>query len=690
MLGAARFWSAFVAVLYYIASFGGLIPIDVGYINTFESKREIMFESISAEEMKLTAEEQELCEKWFEENLSLTAEKYPFTFKVDGRKFKPEEWKKKLDDSAEFGSVYEGGKTEYLILTDGEGLEVKVEATVFPENAACQWTVYIKNNGDDNSGVISDFYAFDSALLTGKATLYYSMGSNTAASDFSLIEKDLNGIGKKFSGVDGKPTENYLPYFNLSGENYGIILGVGWTGQWEATFSELGGKTDITVRQEKLKGYLLPGETVRSPLVSLGFYKNDNPLKGFNLFRSWVSDYVCPENVSKKSYTAIQVAGPESTLTTDEIFAILDGIDESVYAQTDLFWMDAGWYEYNEGWHDGVGNWTPDTSRYDEGISEISDYAKGKGIDCVLWYEPERVHKDTLFYEVGSQHDEWLIHTDSDDSMWNLANDEAFGYLCEYMLNSLKENGATVYRQDFNFAPLEYWEKADKEFYDGRKGFCENHYITNLYRYLDYLTDNIDGLIIDNCASGGKRLDLEMTYRSVPFWRSDYNCSYHTDLFNATQSHNYGISFWLPIHGASLYMQNEYAARSDIMPFVLMDFYAHQSPDFGFYKEQRELMTENYYPLDFGSYESDRMMAMQYSSEDASEGTVLIYRRADVKDDKYTVKLNGLVPSAVYNVYDFDNPDAVLSFTGEKLMNSGITIDLPEEEKAIILMFNAQ
>lgn len=57
MLGAARFWSTVVAILYYIASFGGLIPIDEGYINTFESKREIMFESISAEEMKLTDEE---------------------------------------------------------------------------------------------------------------------------------------------------------------------------------------------------------------------------------------------------------------------------------------------------------------------------------------------------------------------------------------------------------------------------------------------------------------------------------------------------------------------------------------------------------------------------------------------------------------------------------------------------------
>ncbi len=686
-----RIFSAFVAFLYYIVSLGGLIPLDENYINTYESKKGIVFESISAEEIKLSDEEKALCETWFENNLSAQAESYPFTFKIDGKRLNPEAWEKKLDDTADFGSVYRGGKTKYLNLTNSsEDLEVTVEATLFPENAACQWTVYIKNTGESNSGVISDFCAIDSFLPTGKSTLYYSMGSNSAASDFSLIEKKLTGIKKTFSGVDGKPTENYLPYFNISGEDFSAVLGIGWTGQWKAAFSQLNGKTDITVKQETLRAYLIPGEEIRSPLISLSFYKCDNTLKGFNLFRNWVSESVCPENVTEKSYTAMQVAGPESTLTTDEIFDILNGIDESVYEQTDLFWMDAGWYEYNEGWHDGVGNWTPDKSRYDEGISEISDYGKAKDIRTVLWYEPERVREDTAFYKEGSQHEGWLIHTKSDDSMFNLANDEATQYLSEYILDSLIENGATVYRQDFNFAPLKYWEKADKELYDGRKGICENHYVTNLYKFLDYLTDNIDGLIIDNCASGGKRLDLEMTYRSVPFWRSDYNCSYHPDLFNATQSHTYGISFWLPVHGSSLYMQNEYAARSDIMPFVLMDFYAHLSPDFGYYKEQRELMTDNYYPLDFGSFDRDRMMAMQFSSRDAMNGTVLIYRRADVTDTEYTARLNGLVPSETYTVYDIDSPETVYSFSGKELMSDGITINLPDEEKAIILMFSAR
>lgn len=676
-----------LAVIYFVVSCGGIFMINVENIKALTYKKNIRFDDITAEEMNISASEKELCSKWLGDNFFSESGEYPFTFKVDGEEFNPADWEKSF---AEAGDMYRGGKTKNLILTNkSKGLEVRVEATAFEADATCQWTVYVKNTGDKNSGVISDFYALDSAFSTGKAELYYSMGSDSAASDFSLIKKDLSFAKRTFTGSEGRPTEDYLPYFNICGESCNLILGIGWTGQWAATMSESKGQTAVTVKQESFEAYLLPGEEVRSPLVSLSFYEGKNPLKGFNLFRGWVTDCVYPESVTQKSYTAMEVAGPTSTRTSDEIIEILNGIDDSVFEKTDVFWMDAGWYEYNEGWHDGVGNWgAVDKARYDNGISEISGYAAEKGIGHVLWYEPERVYRGTQFHSVGSQHEQWLISLDDETFMWNLANEDALKYFCEYLLNSLKENGVTVYRQDFNFTPLSFWQKADKEFYDGRTGICENHYVTNLYRFLDYLTDNIDGLIIDNCASGGKRLDLEMTYRSIAFWRSDYNCEYHPDLFDATQSHTYGISFWLPINGVALYQQDEYAVRSDIMPLVLMDFFANTHPDFSFYKEQRDMMADYYYPLDFGSFDNDKMHAMQFSSRDALSGMALVYKRAQVTDTEYTVRLNGLVESQTYTVYDFDYPEKTYTLTGEELMNNGITLNLPEGQKAIILMFS--
>ncbi|MBQ7115850.1 MAG: alpha-galactosidase [Clostridia bacterium] len=684
--------SLILAIVYFIISCGGVIVLNEENIKALEYKQDIKFDTMESHEIE--KEEIALASQWYEDSFFGIHKKMPFTFKIDGEAFNPTQWEQHLTEEPEIGSVYEGGKTSYLVYKNkSTDLEVTVEATFFEKNATCQWTVYLKNTGKNNSGVISDFYALDFSFPTGKADLYYSMGSDTAASDFSLIKKNLNFIERKFSGVDGKPTESHLPYFNILGESYGLVLGIGWTGQWASGISAKSGETSITVKQENFEAYLLPGEEIRSPLISLSFYDDTNALKGFNLFRNWVMDSVYPENIKKNYYTVMELAGPVSSRTSDEILNILDNeIADSVYEEIDAFWMDAGWYSYNEGWYDGVGNWTVDESRYDNGISELSDYATKKGLKHTLWYEPERVYPGTQFHTVGSENEEWLISADGEDNlMWNLANEDAFEYYCDYLLNSMKENGVTIYRQDFNFAPLKYWQKADAEYYGGRTGICENHYVTNLYRYLDYLTENIDGLIIDNCASGGKRLDLEITYRSIAFWRSDYNCSYHPDLFDATQSMTYGISFWLPITGANLYMSDEYAGRSAIMPLVLMDFFSHQHPEYSLYLEQRALMGGNYYPLEFGSFDNDRMHAMEFISRDATEGTVLIYKRANVKDTEYTINFNGLKTATDYKIYDIDNPEKVYTMSGIDLMQEGLTIPLPEEgQKAIILMFEAK
>ena len=668
------------ALIYFAVSCGGLIVINEENIQALEYKKDIQFDTLTADEMNITAAEQKMNTEWADGNL-LSAASYPFTFSVDGKKFNPDEWTRTLTDAAE--EIYRGGKTKYITFTK-DSLEVTAEVTVFEKNASSRWTVYIKNTGDTNSGVISDFYALDSSFATGKGDIYYSIGSDTKAGDFSLVKKSLSSA-RTFSGNEGKPTEKYLPYFNLNGEAAGIIFGIGWTGQWEAEFSQTDENTFVKVRQQNFNAYLLPGEEIRSPLVSVTFYDNSNPLKGFNQFRQWITDCVYPDNVTKKHYTVMEVAGPESTRTSDEIIAILDEINDGVFAQTDAFWMDAGWYSYNEGWYDGVGNWTVDTARYDNGIIELSSYAKAKGLGHVLWYEPERVFRNTVFHNAGSEHEQWLIDTGDDNVMWNLADEDALKYYCEYLVASMKENGVTVYRQDFNFAPLEYWQKADSEYYGGRTGICENHYVTNLYRFLDYLTQNIDGLIIDNCASGGKRLDLEMTFRSIPFWRSDYNCAVHSDLFEATQSQTYGLSFWLPISGTALNMTSEYSARSAVMPLMLMDFYANYSDFFNLFHEQRDLMSGNYYPLDFGSYDKNKMHSMQYMSEDAADGVVFIYKRAEVNKKEYTVRLNGLQPDAIYEISDVDGIIAAKEYTGNELMSDGLTLPLPDGEKAIIL-----
>lgn len=681
-----------LVLIYIIVTIGGFMNLAVPISNKLRAKKDIYFDPISAEEMLVNKAEKERCRSWYNAhfiNADSVAD-LPFDFEIDGKSLKntADEWIVTPGVESDVNAFYRGGKTTYITVNNAsKKLTATIEATIYEENATCEWTVYIKNNGESNSETISNFYALDDSFETGKATLYYSDGSCDAPNDFILNETKVSSVKHVFNSNDGRPTDKYLPYFNISGENDGIVLAVGWTGLWEATVDKDGDKTALTVKQENLEAYLTPSEEIRSPLVSICFYNSSNALKGFNTFRNWVKACVYPENIPM-NIRMMELAGPHSLATSDEIIDTLDTFDENVYSEVDNFWMDAGWYKYNEGWGDSVGSWTVDTDRYDNGIIELSSYGKEKGVGHVLWYEPERVVRDTVLYKDGSQNEEWLVDTGDDHVMWNLANEDALNHLCEFMTASLIENGVTVYRQDFNFSPDEYWEKADKEYYDGRTGICENHYVTNLYRFLDYLCANVEGLVIDNCSSGGRRLDLEMTRRSFPAWRSDYNCAYHDDLIEATQSMTYGISFWLPVTGTLNYVGTEYEARSAILPCVLDTFGTVQSVHFAAYEAQRELTTENYYPIENGGYSKDEIHAMQYSKADGSEGVAFIYKRSQVDETSFTVKLNGLNPNSNYTVYDIDHGDDATTYTGKELMEKGFVLPLPEGEKAIIIMFN--
>ncbi len=678
-----------------ISTFFGAFFTEIERLPENKYNSDITFESISAEELNISEKEKEQCRDWFDTNLRLVKDggELPYDFKVGGKALgnNIDKWDITVGEESEVGAVYNGGKTTYITLRHKKSdIEATVEATIYEENATCEWTVYITNEGDENSPVISDFYAADTDFEIKNAELYYSKGSHDEPYDFALMHKKLSLFPAVFTSEDGRSTDTYLPYFNISGEDLGIILGIGWTGLWKADISKAVGEVSVKVKQEKFKAYLLPGEEVRSPLVSLSFYENENPLKGFNTFRSWISGCVYPENIPD-TMTMLEFSGPMHTQTAEELFAAADGYGEEVYGKIDCFWMDAGWYKYNEGWHDSVGTWVANPVRFPNGIGEVSDFAAGKGCGLVLWFEPERACRDSLFHKKGAENEQWLIEVkDADNLMWNLANDDATDYLTEYISTFLKDNRVSVYRQDFNFSPDIYWEQADKEFYGNRKGITENHYVTNLYRYLDGLCENVDGLIIDNCASGGRRLDLEMTRRSVPVWRSDYNCNPHEDILEATQSQTFGLSFWLPLSGTVAYSESEYAARSSIMPMSLETFGTIHGAHYGEYINQRKMMNGYYYPLSSGSYYSDRMLAMQYSDYSAENGMALVYKRADVKDSEYTVKLNGLDREAVYSVYDYDKPEEVFEMTGNELMSDGIKLTLPEGEKAFIIMFSVK
>ncbi len=653
---------------------------------------DVSFESLTATELEISQSEKERCKNWFDENIinAGTNGKTPaYNFSVDGVSLHSSlsDWTFTVDDEKE---IYRGGKTtEISVQHKNSKLLATVEATIYEDNATCEWTVHIKNTDDKNSGVISDFCGADFNLDIKSADLYCNKGSDNQSYDFTPM-KARSGLGKlTFSGRNGKSTANYLPYFNLTGENYSEVLGVGWTGQWKAEINRKNSCADIIAKQENFEAYLLPNEEIRSPLISLSFYESENPVKGYNVFRNWVKDSVQPENIPD-TMTNYDILYVSAVRTAEEMLTDINNADPMVFEQSDYLWMDAGWWDgIGETWTTGRGNWTTNTERFPNGIKELSDKAESVGNGLVLWYETENVAKDTILYNEAVKHNGWVVagsednHTDPNVFIWNFAEKNAAEFITEYIGNTLKENGVSVYRHDFNFFPLTYWEDADETLYGGRTGITENHYVTNLYGYFDKLIEMKPGLIVDNCASGGMRLDLEMLRRSVPLWRSDYNCDPHDDLTEATQAHTFGLSMWLPFHGTSFYGENEYTVRSSIYPSYTSGLLSEVSEELTKYNPERENMQKNYYPLIWGNTKD--LLAMQFGN--SSDGSVFVYGRENTKEGEVAIKLSGLDENKTYKVYNYDTPENILSVTGKELMSDGFKLALPDGKSAKIINY---
>ena len=131
----------------------------------------------------------------------------------------------------------------------------------------------------------------------------------------------------------------------------------------------------------------------------------------------------------------------------------------------------------------------------------------------------------------------------------------------------LTREGIDLYRQDFNIDPLAYWRANDAP---DRQGLTEMRHVEGYLAYWDELRRRHPGLLIDSCASGGRRNDLETLRRAVPLLRSDYQAFDGNPAYApGNQGHTYGLSSWIPYYGQGVYFTDRdyvYSVRSYLSP----------------------------------------------------------------------------------------------------------------------------
>ena len=217
-----------------------------------------------------------------------------------------------------------------------------------------------------------------------------------------------------------------------------------------------------------------------------------------------------------------------------------------------------------------------------------------------------------------------------------------------------------------------------------RVGLTEMRYVEGLYRMWDDLLQANPGLLIDNCASGGRRIDLETMSRSLPLWRSDNTCDM-LDLKPATvlaaarknQLMSAGLNRYVPFSIAGQMGATPYLFRSgfnagiafaeDVRPKDYPRELLKQGIAEG--KRIRKYFLGDFYPLVEAGADPRGWTVMQYHRPQENDGLVMAFRRDQSAYVACEARLRDIAPTKQYEITVYRNyePERPVTLEGSAL-----------------------
>ncbi|MBU3665451.1 MAG: hypothetical protein FGM15_06185 [Chthoniobacterales bacterium] len=655
----------------------------------------------------------------------------PFSFVYGGKpssellpKWKAEEKVEEVDAKT---------RRRTLTFTDPEtGLEVKAVADIYLDTPGVDWTVYFTNKGGKDTPILEQVRAVDVAINPPLARSEASDGNITglmsvADRSSSLTTKNNPILGRlhgtigcvrfnieDFMAYDeevvaGKRIEwgtpsawssfQEFPMFTLDWGRAGVVTAIGWTGHWVACVDRSGPQMRVSAGMRNLRTMLHPGETIRSPRVLQVYWEGGNRQMGDNLFRRTMLARIVPQDDKGQPVfppfappTSSFYEGNKSTEANER-----SHIDSLAGLGFEYYWLDAWWMK--GGHPHGMGHWGfpiergYDPVRFPNGVKPVRDHAAKQGMKFILWFAPEEIWPNT---DLAKEHPEWVMKPGPPGPI-DFTKPEAREYITRYMNTVIKEWGIDWWRSDGG-PSLKHWTDNDTD--PNRTGMTEMRYVEGYYAFWDAMRAANPGLMLDNCAGGGTRIDLETSSRSLALWRTDsavWSVNGHvrgsdspakeeTAILN--QSINHGLNRYVPFSTSGTVGAEPYYLRSafnggltwceDVRPAGYPRELLKQGVAEG--KRLRKYLLGDFYPLTKPTASAEQWCAYQYHLPESDEGAVFVFRRHQAPYYGLQLNLQGIDPDGDYEVTEARSysPEKPRRMKGADLQRYGAIIeDLP-------------
>jgi alpha-galactosidase len=293
------------------------------------------------------------------------------------------------------------------------------------------------------------------------------------------------------------------PYFIAENRITGQrgFLALGWSGNYAAEFG-VREETHLVCRLTPLAPASLrviaPGETVTTPAVHLGLLHGTLDV-AVAAWHAHLRDGVLPPTPPDKAMFTVAgrvVEEPDAWIHREMDIAAEMGVE--------AFMVDAGWYGDTFGaWPELRGDWTPG-SWLPGGIDGLRDYCHGKGLLFGLWHEAEAIAPKS---RLAAEHPDWVLSTDDGrpcGATLNLAHPDAARFVEETVVHLIRDYRLDFYKLDYNEMVREGGQTV-------REGYAESEF----WRHAEVIAQAYararaacPGVVLENCAGGGGRLDI--------------------------------------------------------------------------------------------------------------------------------------------------------------------------------------
>ncbi|MDO4573702.1 MAG: alpha-galactosidase [Planctomycetia bacterium] len=619
-----------------------------------------------------------------------TPENPPIFLEYDGRPLNATTFRMEKTVTAQTDALVEQRVT--YTAWDGK-LQVRLDVRTYRKFPVWEYTLWLTNLSQEApTGVVRDIQACRLPVPLSQTpqtpTLYTIRGSQSRPDDFIPQMFSIPpGTTESLTQSHGRSSNDWIPFLDLSlSETSGMLFAIGWTGSWEAHFTHPSSPDDpmrVVVRMGDSRFRLAPGESLRQPSMTI-FTRQGMSRRAFQtVVHRFMREHKVPRDARGNLLPPIlAVTAGGGNKPPQKMRDILEYVREN-RLPFDTYWVDAGWYgaphedELNSNcgphWWKYVGDWRVNTTTHPTGdLLPIADAVHAAGMKFLLWFEPERMMDGAPILETHPE----FRH----GNLVDFGNPEALGWIQNTVYGMIEKHRIDVYRQDFNMDPRPVWDAMDQE--ADVVGLAQARHITGLYRFLDEMRARFPNILLENCASGGRRIDMEMISRAHTYCRSDYYIGRKPKdtAFLLGQNATLNTLPFLPFQGGEsngVPVGDDYAAFSVISSgtvFTPSDFdggiirRAFTADETAWFQKifttaarMKPFYMGDFYPLvEPCSADDDLWCAWQADRPDQQAGFAIAFRRGENNEEARVFQLGNIDPAADYDVEEYGGEKSVV------------------------------